>query len=93
MNLLQVRDLRKSYKRGFIPRRNEVLKGVSFSVPAGIITGFLGGNGAAKPPPSVVHLVLIMPTLEAPNFLVAHSTLRASGVLDFYPSDPIFTNI
>lgn len=48
MNLLHVDGLTKSYKRGFIPRKTEVLKGLSFSVPAGTITGFLGANGAGK---------------------------------------------
>ncbi|MGE0527154.1 MAG: ABC transporter ATP-binding protein [Bdellovibrionales bacterium] len=47
-NLLQVTGLHKSYRRGFIPRRTEVLKGISFTVPAGEITGFLGANGAGK---------------------------------------------
>lgn len=48
MNLLYVEGLTKSYKRGFIPRKTEVLKGLTFSVPAGKITGFLGANGAGK---------------------------------------------
>lgn len=48
MNVLTVKDLKKSYKRGFIPRPTMVLKGLSFSVPSGSITGFLGGNGAGK---------------------------------------------
>ncbi len=48
MSVLQVRDLRKSYKRGFIPKTHEVLKGISFSLKPRTITGFLGGNGAGK---------------------------------------------
>jgi ABC-2 type transport system ATP-binding protein len=48
MNLLNVTDLRKSYAKGFIPRKTEVLKGLSFSVPSGTITGYLGANGAGK---------------------------------------------
>src|SRR4051794_29569777 len=48
MPVLQVTDLRKSYKRGFIPKTHEVLKGVTFTLPSNTITGFLGGNGAGK---------------------------------------------
>jgi ABC-2 type transport system ATP-binding protein len=47
-NLLTVSGLKKSYKKGFIPRKTEVLKGLSFTVPAGTVTGFLGANGAGK---------------------------------------------
>lgn len=48
MNLLTVSELRKSYKKGFIPKKTEVLKGLGFTVPAGKVTGFLGANGAGK---------------------------------------------
>ena len=34
MNLLEIENLKKSYKKGFIPKRTEVLKGLSFTVPA-----------------------------------------------------------
>jgi ABC-2 type transport system ATP-binding protein len=48
MNLLQVSDLKKSYAKGFWGRRVSVLNGLSFSVPSGSITGYLGANGAGK---------------------------------------------
>lgn len=48
MSVLSVKNLRKSYKKGFIPRSQTVLHDVSFSLNPGTITGFLGGNGAGK---------------------------------------------
>ena len=48
MAILKVTELRKSYKKGFIPKSQEVLKGISFHLPTGSITGFLGANGAGK---------------------------------------------
>ncbi|MGE3974274.1 MAG: ABC transporter ATP-binding protein [Bdellovibrionales bacterium] len=48
MKVIQVEDLKKSYRKGFFKRRHPVLKGLSFQVEAGKITGFLGSNGAGK---------------------------------------------
>lgn len=48
MSILNVEGLTKSYTRGFIPRKVQVLKGIGFTVPSGTITGFLGANGAGK---------------------------------------------
>jgi ABC-2 type transport system ATP-binding protein len=48
MNVLSVRNLKKSFKRDIMSPRVAVLKGVDFSLPAGSITGFLGANGAGK---------------------------------------------
>lgn len=48
MSVLKVRDLVKSYQKGFIPKKVEVLHGVNFELASSSITGFLGGNGAGK---------------------------------------------
>jgi ABC-2 type transport system ATP-binding protein len=48
-SVIEVQDLRKSYRSGLIFRRShEALKGVSFSVQAGEVFGLLGPNGAGK---------------------------------------------
>lgn len=46
--ILKVDDLKKTFRVGFLGRKQEVLKGVSFSVKKGSVTGFLGRNGAGK---------------------------------------------
>lgn len=48
MSVFKVIDLKKSYKRGLLAHRTEVLKGMTFSVQPGTVTGFLGANGAGK---------------------------------------------
>lgn len=46
--VIRVENLHKSYQKGFIPHRVDALKGASFSVQSGRITGFIGANGAGK---------------------------------------------
>jgi ABC-2 type transport system ATP-binding protein len=48
MNILEVRNLKKSFRRDVFAKRVQVLKGVDFSLQKGTITAFLGGNGAGK---------------------------------------------
>jgi ABC-2 type transport system ATP-binding protein len=90
MNLLQVSDLKKSYKRGFIPRKNEVLKGVSFAVPAGTITGFLGGNGAGKTTTMRCVLGLDFPDSGNVDFFGSALNAESKRRLGFLPERPYF---
>lgn len=46
--VIRVENLVKSYKKGFFPQRVDALRGASFSVQSGRITGFIGANGAGK---------------------------------------------
>ncbi|HAR35934.1 MAG TPA: multidrug ABC transporter ATP-binding protein, partial [Acidobacteria bacterium] len=46
--VLELENVHKAYKVGFIPRKKPVLKGVSFHVNEGEIFGYLGPNGAGK---------------------------------------------
>lgn len=48
MNVLDVSNLRKSFKRDFLAKKVDVLKGTTFSLPPASVTAFLGGNGAGK---------------------------------------------
>lgn len=88
---LQVIDLKKSYKVGFIPKVHSVLKGVSFSVQPGKITGFLGGNGAGKTTTLRCILGLAFPDGgEFRYFGKAGISLEAKRRIGFLPERPYF---
>ena len=61
MSVLSVNHLSKSYRKGFIPRKHQVLHDVSFGLKQGSVTGFLGGNGAGKTTTLKCILGLIFP--------------------------------
>lgn len=46
--VLEVVGLRKSYRNPLTRKKLEALKGISFKIEPGTITGFLGANGAGK---------------------------------------------
>lgn len=60
-SILTIRDLKKSFARGFLPQRQEVLRGIDFQLRPGAITGFLGANGAGKTTTIKAVLGLIHP--------------------------------
>jgi ABC-2 type transport system ATP-binding protein len=60
--LIDVRDLRKTFRLGFWGRPVEAVRGVSFDVRRGEIFGFLGPNGAGKTTTIKMLTGLIAPT-------------------------------
>lgn len=46
--MIQVENLQKTYRTGFLMREKKALSDVSFHVPKGCIYGFIGPNGAGK---------------------------------------------
>ncbi|MGL1900858.1 MAG: ABC transporter ATP-binding protein [Fibrobacterales bacterium] len=46
--MIEIKDLRKTWKQDLFKKPHEVLKGVTFSVHKGDLFGFIGPNGAGK---------------------------------------------
>lgn len=90
MNLLRVSGLTKSYKKGLIPRRTQVLRGMSFSVPSGTITGFLGANGAGKTTTMRCVLGLDFPDSGEIEFFGHPLNVESRKRIGFLPERPYF---
>ncbi|MFT3775654.1 MAG: ABC transporter ATP-binding protein [Minicystis sp.] len=87
--LIDVRDLKKTFRIGFFGRRVEAVKGVSFDVRRGEIFGFLGPNGAGKTTTIKMLTGLIEPTAgEAYLFGQRVPSPEARKNIGFLPENP-----
>jgi len=90
-NVLELTDVRKSFRPGFIPKAREVLKGVSFSVATGEVFGYLGPNGAGKTSTIKCVLGLIFPDAGTISlFGRSPRDPRSKDKLGFLPENPYF---
>jgi len=88
---LKIEDLHKSFKLGFIPKKKEILKGISLSVEEGEIFGYLGPNGAGKTTTIKCILGLIFPDKgKMEIFGQPHLSLLAKERIGFLPENPYF---
>jgi len=90
-NALKIEGLHKSFSTGFIPKKKEILKGISLAVEEGEIFGYLGPNGAGKTTTIKCVLSLIFPdrgTVEI--FGRPHLSSKAKEKVGFLPENPYF---
>lgn len=91
MSILQVKNLNKYYRKGFWLKKTQVLHDVSFTIPSGTITGFLGSNGAGKTTSIKSILGLIHPSSAEITFfdkqILSSKVLAKIGYL---PERPFF---
>jgi len=89
--VLKIENLHKAFKVGFIPKKREILKGISFAVEAGEIFGYLGPNGAGKTTTLKCVLGLIFPDQgQVEIFGHPHLSLQAKERLGYLPEQPYF---
>ncbi|TPV93974.1 MAG: ABC transporter ATP-binding protein [Myxococcales bacterium FL481] len=91
MSILSVERLRKVFRRGFLRRRTEAVKSVSFRVEAGEIFGYLGPNGAGKTTTMKMLMGLIHPTSGVAKLFGREVGDRAvKQRLGYLPENPYF---
>jgi ABC-type multidrug transport system, ATPase component len=89
--VLELEKVYKSYKLGFIPKKKQVLKGVSFYVNEGEIFGYLGPNGAGKTTTIKCILNLIFPDAGRITIFGEDSLKpKARQRVGFLPENPYF---
>ena len=90
MSIIQIKNLSKSFKRGFT-KTSPVLKKIQFSVEEGKITGFLGANGSGKTTTMKCMLDLIWPDEgECLFFKGQRLNARLRSRMGFLPEHPYF---
>ncbi|MBM4364180.1 MAG: ABC transporter ATP-binding protein [Deltaproteobacteria bacterium] len=90
--LVVAQSLTKVFRTPFLRRRVEALRGVSFAVEEGSVTGFLGANGAGKTTTLKVLLGLLAPTSgSAMLFGEPVPSRRSRERVGFMPETPSFS--
>ena len=91
MKIVSVDNLRKSFKTGFLGKKQEVLEGISFGLYSGKITGFLGANGAGKTTTLKCMLGLIFPDSGEVEFFGSKDfDNKVKKRIGFLPERPYF---
>jgi ABC-2 type transport system ATP-binding protein len=81
MLAVEARDLRKTFKSGWLgQRRTEALRGASLQVPRGAIYGLLGPNGAGKTTLLSILATLLLPDSGSASIL-GHDVVREATAI------------
>lgn len=89
--MIQVENLQKTYRTGFLLRPKKALSGVSFHVPKGVVYGFIGPNGAGKS--TTIKLLTGLLRKDSGTVLVAGrdpSDVDSRRHLGYSPEQPYF---
>lgn len=89
--VLKVKNLKKTYRKSLRAQPVQALKGVSFEIQAGTVTGFLGANGAGKTTTIKCLFELSFPDSgEVEYFGKPGLTAESKARIGFLPERPYF---
>lgn len=89
--LLEVRDVKQSFRVGFWLKRAEILHGISFALKPGSICGLLGPNGAGKT--TLIHVICGIKPARSGQALIrgrSSAALEARSKVGYLPERPYF---
>ncbi len=88
---IQLEDITRSFKNHFWQTKNQVLKGISFTIAKGEVFGFLGPNGAGKTTTIKIITGLIRPDSgKVSVFGEEANSITAKRKIGFLPESPYF---
>jgi ABC-2 type transport system ATP-binding protein len=87
-SVLSVTDLHKTFRIGFLRKRVEAVRGVSFEVAQGQTFGVLGPNGAGKTTSIKATLRLIFPDKGSVRLFGATLTTKTLRRVGYMPENP-----
>ncbi|HXI24018.1 MAG TPA: ABC transporter ATP-binding protein [Pyrinomonadaceae bacterium] len=92
MTIIEIQNLTKDYEVGFARKRKvRALDGLSLTVEAGHVFGFLGANGAGKTTTLKLLMRLIFPTRGTARILDRDiSDVSMHGRIGYLPENPYF---
>lgn len=89
--MIEIENLTKIYRTGFLMRERPALKGISLHVPKGMVYGFIGPNGAGKS--TTIKILTGLLNATSGKVLIAGKSpkLPASRkILGYCPEQPYF---
>ena len=90
MKILEVKNLKKSFRTDFYKPSQQVLKNISFAVETGQFVGFIGPNGAGKTTTIKCALEFVFPDSGEVLFFGEKFSLEHRRKIGFLPERPFF---
>ncbi len=87
--ILEIDNVHKYLNFGFIPRKKQILKGLSLKIKQGEVFGFLGPNGTGKTTTIKLIMGLLFPNKGSIKiFGLPNTSVKAREEIGFLPEEP-----